>query len=195
MRKILLIDDQIDSLTALSALLEHFIPDCSIATATSGTEGIHIAEKWHPDTILLDIIMPEMDGFEVCRKLKSGKETAHIPVILITADSESRVRGLKSGADAFLSKPVDKSELAAQINAMLRIKKSEDKLRWEKERLEDTVRERVEDLRRVNRALKTRSECNRAVIHAANEADLLSRVCRIVVEIGGFFLIINPYRS
>ncbi|MDM8522456.1 PAS domain-containing protein [Desulfococcaceae bacterium HSG8] len=191
MNKLLLIDDHKDNLIALSALLEHLIPDCSIVTAPSGSSGICIAEDWQPDTILLDIFMPEMDGYEACERLKSGRKTAHIPVILVTAirtDSESRVKGLESGADAFLTKPIDKSELAAQINVMLRIKKSEDRLRSEKERLEDTVRERVKDLRRVNRALKTRSECNRAVAHTSNETDLLKRVCRIVVEIGGYCL-------
>jgi len=126
MNKILVIDDQKDNLTALSALLEYFIPDCSIATAASGIEGIRIAENWQPDAILLDIFMPVMDGYEVCERLKSGKETAHIPVIMLTAirtDSKSRVRGLESGADAFLTKPIDSSELAAQVKAMLRIKK------------------------------------------------------------------------
>ena len=100
--------------------------------------------------ILLDIIMPEMDGFEVCRHLKSNEKTKHIPVVMLTAiktDAGSRVKGLELGADAFLSKPIDEAELAAQVKVMLRIKTAEDLLRKEKDLLEDTVRERTKALR------------------------------------------------
>ncbi|MDM8518269.1 GAF domain-containing protein [Desulfobacterales bacterium HSG16] len=192
MRKILAIDDLKENLKTLTILLKHTISDCSIITAESGIEGISLAQTWQPDTIILDVLMPNMDGYEVCRKLKSDSSTSHIPVVLLTGivnDSTNRVKGLESGADAFLTKPPDKYELIAQINAMLRIKKSEDRLRWEKERLEDTVRERVKDMQLLNRAHKTRSECNRAVVHAVDETDLLKRVCRIVVEIGGYRLV------
>lgn len=131
MRKILAIDDQKDNLRTIVAVVETYIPNCKVITALSGKEGIQLAKKEQPDTILLDIIMPEMDGYEVCERLKSNESTKHIPIIMITAiktDSGSRVKALNCGADAFLSKPIEEIELCAQIKAMLRIKEAEDKL-------------------------------------------------------------------
>jgi PAS domain S-box-containing protein len=150
MPKILAIDDKQDNLITISALLRNFIPDCTVITSGSGAEGIKKVKADQPDTILLDIKMPGMDGYEVCKKLKSDEKTKHIPVIMLTAiktDSESRVKGFKLGADAFLFKPIDETELAAQIKVMLRIKKAEDTLRKEKNLLEVTVRERTKSLR------------------------------------------------
>jgi len=149
MKKILAIDDQQDNLTTLKAVIKSQMPDCMVLTALSGKVGIEIAQKEQPDTILLDIIMPKMDGYEVCKKLKADELTKHIPIIMVTAiktDSESRVKGLNLGADAFLSKPIDAVELMAQIKVMLRIKEAEDKLRKDKNMLEELVRERTKKL-------------------------------------------------
>lgn len=160
---ILIIDDKEDNLFSISALLKSFIPHCSVITARSGTEGVKKARVELPDTILLDIIMPGMDGYEVCRKLKSDEKTKHIPVILITAiktDSESRVKGLDLGADAFLSKPVEGAELSAQVSAMLRIKYNEDALRKQEAllreshmNLEKKISERTSELMKANQEL------------------------------------------
>lgn len=150
MKKILAIDDQQDNLTTLKAVIKSQIPDCIVLTALSGAEGIDIAQKEQPDTILLDIIMPKMDGYEVCKRLKDNETTKHIPIIMITAiktDIESRVKGLNLGADAFLSKPIDHIELSAQINVMLRIKEAEDRLRTDKKGLKEIVREQSFSLR------------------------------------------------
>jgi PAS domain S-box-containing protein len=153
---ILAIDDRQDNLLSLSALLKNLIPECEIVTALSGREGIERAKTALPDIILLDINMPEMDGFEVCQVLKSKFETKHIPVVMLTAVKTStphRVKALEIGADAFLSKPVDETELVAQVNAMLRIKKAEDSLRNEKDMLEEIVEQRVNDLVIANEQL------------------------------------------
>ena len=150
MPKILAIDDKQDNLVTVSALLRNLIPGCTVITSDSGAEGIKKAESERPDTILLDIKMPEMDGYEVCRHLKSNEKTKHIPVVMLTAiktDAGSRVKGLELGADAFLSKPIDEAELAAQVKVTLRIKTAEDLLRREKDLMEDTVRERTKALR------------------------------------------------
>ncbi|MEE8399668.1 MAG: response regulator, partial [Desulfobacterales bacterium] len=150
MGKILAIDDKPDNLTAISALLESAIPECSVVTASSGAEGIEKAKSELPDTILLDVCMPEVDGYEVCRKLREDESTKHIPIAMLTAirtDAQSRVKGLALGADAFLSKPIDEAELVAQTKVMLRIKRAEDLLREERGLLEDTVRERTRELR------------------------------------------------
>lgn len=153
---ILAIDDNTDNLITISALLKFLIPNSKVITASSGEEGIHKAITGHPDTILLDIHMPGMDGFETCRELKNIEATAHIPVIMLTAvrtDSKSRVKALDLGADAFLTKPIDEAALAAQVRAMLRIKQAEDRLRDDKIHLEALVKERVAELRQVNRQL------------------------------------------
>lgn len=149
MPKILSIDDKEDNLISLSALLKNLMLDCTVITAQSGLEGIEKAKEEFPDTILLDIKMPEMDGFEVCKRLKSDQATRHIPVIMLTTietASKSRIKGLNIGADAFLFKPIDGTELVAQLNVMLRIKKVEDALRNEKKLLEVLVKEKTKDL-------------------------------------------------
>ena len=110
MLKILAIDDRQDNLVTVSALLKNLVPECNVVTALSGAEGLEKARSEFPDTILLDINMPEMDGFEVCERLKEDDRTRHIPIILLTAvrmDSPSKVKGLALGADAFLAKPID----------------------------------------------------------------------------------------
>lgn len=149
MKTILAIDDQPDNLATIRAVIKSFLPKYNIITALSGKEGIALAKINSPDTIILDIQMPEMDGFEVCKLLKSDPLTKHIPVIFLTAvktDSKSRIKGLDSGADAFLSKPFDSAELIAQVNVMLRIKNAEDQLRNENENLEKLVLERTSKL-------------------------------------------------
>jgi len=152
MSKILAIDDRLDNLISIKALLRNMIPECEVITAQTGKEGIERAIKELPDTILLDINMPVMDGYEVCNKLKANSVTKHIPVIMITAvrtDSKSRVKGLEIGADVFISKPIDADELTSQVKVMLRIKKAEDKLRLEKDILEEMVQKRTEKIKRV----------------------------------------------
>ena len=149
MIKILAIDDREDNLVTITALLKNIIPGCTVLTARSGIEGIEEAKMELPDTILLDIRMPQMDGFEVCQKLKAHERTKHIPILMLTAvhtDVKSKIKGLELGADAFLTKPIDESELAAQVRAMLRIKRAEDALRMKKELLENLVKERTKQL-------------------------------------------------
>ena len=157
MKKILLIDDREDNLITTEAVLKTYLPNCVVLKALSGQEGINIAKNEQPDTILLDIIMPQMDGYEVCKRLKEDELTKCIPVIMITAIktySDNRVRGLNIGADVFLSKPIDPVELTAHINVMLRIKGAEDKLRAEKYVLGKMVNEKTKELLIANEKLK-----------------------------------------
>ncbi|MBU1169852.1 MAG: response regulator [Proteobacteria bacterium] len=182
MPKILTIDDIEDNLIIQSVILTRYIPDCTVITATSGLDGIEKAIKELPDTILLDIMMPGLDGFEVCRRLKCIDETRSIPVIMLTGvrmDTRNRVKGLDVGADAFLTKPVEAIELVAQVNVMLRIKHAEAELRQEKEHLEQVVRKRT-------RALQTLSHCSRALVHSESELEFVQDICRIVVEQGQY---------
>ena len=154
---ILAIDDKPDNLIAISALLKMTVPDVSVQTGLSGQEGIAKAKVLAmPDVILLDIVMPEMDGYEVCRRLRADTATQHIPIIMLTAvktDAQSRIRGLQAGADAFLAKPVDEGELRAQINVMLRIRKAENMLLQERDSLDKQVRARTAELEKANSEL------------------------------------------
>ncbi|MDK9718823.1 MAG: response regulator [Trichlorobacter sp.] len=130
--KILAIDDSNVNLLVMKGTLEKHLPDARLKTACSGKEGLELARSWQPDTILLDLQMPEMDGYETIRLLKQNSLTSYIPIIVITAadvDSRNRVRALDLGADAFLQKPISSHELVAHIKVMLRIKKAEERLR------------------------------------------------------------------
>ncbi len=134
MTKILTIDDDRGNLTLIRATLKKYIPESQVFFTQSGMDGVRIAKEELPDTILLDIMMPEVNGFEVCKILKEDDTTKHIPIIFFSAyvkDSEGVIKGLDLGADAFLEKPIDPAELAAQVRVMLRIKKAEDNLKKE----------------------------------------------------------------
>lgn len=182
MPKILTIDDIEDNLTIQSVILSRYIPDSVVYTATSGRLGIEKAINEQPDVILLDLMMPEMDGFEVCKRLKASEITRNIPVIMLTGmkvDAVDRVKGLDAGADSFLTKPVEAIELVAQVNVMLRIKTVEDLLRKEKDQLEVIVKKRT-------KSLQILSYCNRALVHSESELEFIQDICRIVVEQGQY---------
>ena len=171
MKKILAIDDQIDNLTTIKAVVKSHIKDCEVLTALSGKEGIKIAKEEQPDTILLDIIMPEMDGYETCEILKKDRLTKHIPVVMVTAiktDSESRVKGLNIGADAFLAKPIDAIELSAQVKVMLRIKEAEDSLRLERNQIDIEFNKSVDQLRKSEEKNRLIVENSPYCIHQLN---------------------------
>ena len=151
MIKILAIDDNNDNLIVLEALLSDAFPDSKVFTALSGMEGIKKAIAERPNVILLDLKMPGMDGYETCKLLKKHSSTMSIPVIILTAahvGSVERTRALETGAEAFLSKPVDRAEIIAQLTAMIRIKQAEISTRVENLRLEELVEERTRDLRK-----------------------------------------------
>ena len=165
MSTILAVDDKQDNLVTITAVLRNLMPEERVITALSGEEGIALAVRESPDVIILDVKMPGLDGFETCARLKALPETAHVPVILLTAirtDVESRVHGLEIGADAFLTKPIDEAELVAQIRVMLRIKRAEDRLRRERDRLESTVQQKTSELRRERDFLRTLEESSPA---------------------------------
>jgi two-component system, cell cycle sensor histidine kinase and response regulator CckA len=149
--KILAIDDHRDNLITLQAVLADTLPEYGLLTALDGVTGIDIARVEDPDAILLDIVMPDLDGFEVCRRLKADERMKDIPVIFLTAlgtDRESRVRALDLGAEAFLSKPWNDQELVAQIRAMIKLKAANRMRRLVKEQLEELVADRTRELER-----------------------------------------------
>ncbi len=149
--KILAIDDTRDNLITLRALIMEAFPGSIILTALSGEEGLLLARNEDPDVILLDVFMPGMDGYEVCRRIKSDPVLSDIPVVFLTAltgGPEIRIRALEAGAEGFLSKPVNESELEAQIKAMVKIKEVHSLKRYEKERLSALVALRTAELER-----------------------------------------------
>lgn len=147
--KILAIDDIQDNLTTLKAVVGDAFPNALFLSALSGSAGIALALLEDPDVILLDIVMPEMDGFEVCRRLKATEEIHHIPVVFLTAlqtGRESRINALEAGGEGFLAKPLDETELIAQIRAMSKIKAAAVSQRQENDRLSELVTERTRKL-------------------------------------------------
>jgi two-component system cell cycle response regulator len=127
--RVLVVDDVPANVKLLEARLsaEYF----DVTTASSGREALTICERAECDVVLLDAMMPDLDGFEVCRRLKSGTNTHHIPVVMVTALDQpgDRVRGLESGADDFLTKPVSDVALIARVRSLSRLKMMTDELR------------------------------------------------------------------
>ncbi len=127
--RILVVDDIPANVKLLEARLmaEYF----DVLTASNGFDALDICDRTQVDVILLDIMMPEMDGFEVCERLKSNPRTAHIPVVMVTAldQPSDRVRGLKAGADDFLTKPVNDLQLISRVKSLVRLKTLSDELR------------------------------------------------------------------
>jgi two-component system cell cycle response regulator len=127
--RVLIVDDIAANVRLLQAKLEADYYE--VLTASDGHAAIEMAIAQQPDIILLDVMMPEIDGYEVCRQLKQHAETRHIPIILITAldGREDRLSGLEAGADDFLTKPVDDVVLMARLQALVRLKQMVDDLR------------------------------------------------------------------
>src|SRR5215204_2693465 len=127
--RILVVDDILANVKLLDARLtaEYF----DVITAMSGHEAIDICERSQCDIVLLDVMMPGMDGFEVCRHLKASPATAHIPVVMVTALDQpaDRVKGLEAGADDFLTKPVNDIALLTRVKSLVRLKMVTDELR------------------------------------------------------------------
>ncbi len=126
--KVLIADDNVQNLELLQAYLEDL--EVETIAAYDGPEALASVAKDNPDLLLLDIMMPQMSGFEVCKRLKSDPSTCNIPIIMVTALNEfgDIERGIESGTDDFVSKPVNKLELIARVKTMLKLKHLSDKL-------------------------------------------------------------------
>src|SRR4051812_14420208 len=131
--RVLVVDDIISNVKLLEAKLaaEYF----EVITASNGEQALARVAAELPDIVLLDVMMPGMDGFEVCRRIKSNAKTTHIPVVMVTAldQPSDRVTGLDAGADDFLTKPVDDMSLFARVRSLVRLKMMTDELRMREE--------------------------------------------------------------
>ncbi len=126
--RILIADDNLQNVELLEAYLSEI--DCEIATASDGRDTLQKVSRFKPDLILLDIMMPKLSGFEVCKLLKQDQATSHIMVLMVTALNElgDIERAVAAGCDDFLSKPVNKLELLKRVQNMLRLRHVSDEL-------------------------------------------------------------------
>jgi DNA-binding response OmpR family regulator len=119
-KKILVIEDDLD----IAHLLKHYLirENYSVSTAASGSAGLNLVTKEKPDLVILDLMLPEMDGLEVCRQLRRNPATAQIPILILTAKGEEtdKVVGLEMGGDYYVTKPFSSKELLARVRALLR---------------------------------------------------------------------------
>jgi class 3 adenylate cyclase len=195
--RILVVDDTPMNVKLLRDLLE--ARGYAVETAGSGEEALAKVTDWHPDLVLLDIMMPGMSGYEVCERLRAEPATATLPVVLVTAldPDKERVKGLEAGADDFLTKPVNQPELIARVRSLLRIKTLHDEVeaqaaelaRWNTE-LESRVAVQVEELDRLGRLRRFLSpQVADAVVSKGDESLLGSHralIATVFCDLRGF---------
>ncbi|HAQ61973.1 TPA: two-component system response regulator [Candidatus Delongbacteria bacterium] len=151
---ILVVDDQPQN---IELILAHLVNEnYEIITASNGEEALKLLSENVIDLILLDVMMPDMDGFEVTRKIRQDERNRLLPIILVTAlhEIENRIRGIEAGCDDFLSKPFDKSELLARVRSLLKVKDYNDMMNKYKIELESKVAERTEELKLACESVK-----------------------------------------
>ena len=149
--KILVVDYQPENVEVLADVLR--LRGFSVVTATSGLEALAQVQGERPDLVLLDVQMPLMSGYEVCERLRADPESRLLPIVIVTAleGQEEKIRAIEAGADDFLNKPVNPTELIVRVKSLLRIKQLHDQLAaWNRE-LEGRVEQQVEQLQRVSR--------------------------------------------
>ena len=154
---VLAVDDQPPNLRLLDAILSP--RGYRVITASSGEQALELLPSADFDLVLLDIVMPGMDGYDVCRRIRSEPSTAFLPVVMITASGEQeKTRAIESGADDFINKPIHQGELLARVASLARIKRYHDTItrqaaelaQWNAD-LEARVQKQLEELQRVNR--------------------------------------------
>ncbi|MFN8596688.1 MAG: ATP-binding protein [Anaerolineae bacterium] len=171
--KILVIDDESGARKTLENLL--FSEDYDVRFAVDGLDGLTQAQVWLPDVIVLDVMMPGLDGFEVCRRIRADARLEQVPIILLTAldDRQAKLKGLEAGADEFLTKPIDSLELRARLRTLTRLDRFR-RLNDERLKLEDAH----QDLLQAHDALRVSEENYRRLA-----AELEERVAQRTYEL------------
>jgi adenylate cyclase len=179
--RILVVDDVPENVRLLQAVLETH--GYEIVSATDGQAALELAASAKPDLVLLDVMMPQLDGYAVCRRLREQEDTAMLPVIMLTASEGSeKTRGIEAGADDFIPKPFNREELLTRIRSLLRIKRYHDTIKAQAAELLDlnrTLEERVqmqlEELERLQRLRRFLSpQLADAIVSSGDESILRS---------------------
>ncbi len=177
--KILMVDDTPKNIKLLEAVLAP--RGYALVAAESGPEALEKVASERPDLVLLDVIMPGMDGYEVCRRLRANPATQMLPVVMITASEErEKVKAIEAGADDFIPKPFNQAELLARVKSLLRIKQYHDTIQsqaaelaeWNRS-LETRVRQQVDELERLSRLRRFLSPQLAEVIVSSGDETLL----------------------
>ena len=150
--RILLVDDTPENLDVLSGILEDL--DCQLIVATSGERALELAARQLPDLILLDVMMPDMNGFEVCTRLKAGLATTEIPIIFVTARADDISQGFRVGGADYITKPINADEVRSRVRHQLERQMMLAELKSFNRELEGKVRERTAELTIANRQLR-----------------------------------------
>ena len=188
--RLLVVDDTPVNVKLLADLLG--AKGYAVATAASGPEALAHIDKEPPDLVLLDVMMPGMSGYDVCRKLRENPGTALLPVVMVTAldPTQERVKGIEAGADDFLTKPINQAELLARVRSLLRIKQLHDELTELTRSLEQRVQEQVAQLERLGRLKRFFSPHLAELIVAGGTEDPLRthrrEITVVFVDLRGF---------
>jgi adenylate cyclase len=186
--RVLVVDDQAPNIRLLEAILAPRGYD--VLTASSGEEALALLDQSEVDLVLCDIVMPGMDGYQVCRTIRDRTETAYLPVVMVTASGdEQKIKALEAGADDFLTKPINQSELLARVASLARIKRYQDTIRrqsdelaaWNQE-LEARVTDQVAQIERMGRLRRFLSpQLAELIVDSGDESFLESHRREIVV--------------
>ncbi|HLF48126.1 MAG TPA: response regulator [Methylomirabilota bacterium] len=188
--RILVVDDTALNVKLLADLLG--AQGYDVLTASSGRQALALVEKEDLDLVLLDVVMPEMSGYEVCRKIRANAATGILPVVMVTAldPGEERIKGIEAGADDFLTKPINQAELLARVRSLLRVRELYEQLADLNRTLEQRVREQVGQLERMGRLKRFFSPQLAELIVAGDTEDPLKshrrEVTVVFLDLRGF---------
>ncbi|HEU4350363.1 MAG TPA: response regulator [Burkholderiales bacterium] len=185
---ILVVDDQRTNAEMISGLLRNL--GYEVELALGGQEALELVHTKGPDLVISDILMPGVDGYELCRRLRANTATALLPVILVTsAEQSERIKGIEAGADDFLAKPVNWAELFGRVKRLLQIKALQDEIKQLNTRLEQRVRDQVAQLERLSRMKRFFSRAVAEAIVAGGE-ELLEphrrEITAVFLDLRGF---------
>jgi len=195
--KVLVVDDTPHNVKLLGDLLQ--VKGYAVATAATGEEALAKLPAERPDIVLLDVMMPGLSGYDVCRRIRADVATALLPVVLVTSldPAQERIHGIEAGADDFLSKPINQAELFARVRSLLRIKALQDEVQRQAEalkvsnlRLEQRVDEQLAQLDRLAQLKRFFSPAVADAIVSAGEKSILSphrrEISYVFIDLRGF---------